>query len=105
MCSQTKFSTNESLIQHLYSAHMGIIKKKKKCDFCMISFCGGINVTKKHQRSPNIPEIISHLFNCYQKKGNKITNQREPVDIPVRAEKKRIIAKKKPFLGSFSWGR
>ena len=84
---------------------MGIIKEKKKCDLCMISFRGGINTSRKHQRSPNIPERISHLFNCYQKKGNKITNQREPVDIPVRAEKKRIIAKKKPFLGSFSWGR
>ena len=105
MCSQTKFYTNESLIQHMYSVHMGIIKEKKKCDLCMISFLGGIYIGKRKQRSPNIDEKISHLFNCYQKKGNKITNQREPVDIPVRAEKKRIIAKKKPFLGSFSWGR
>ena len=74
MCSQTKFYTNESLIQHLYSVHMGIIKEKKKCDLCMISFRGGINTSRKHQRSPNIHERISHFFNCYQKKRNKIKN-------------------------------
>ena len=72
MCSQTKFSTNESLIQHLSSLHWKNVKRMERCGNCMISFCGSKNIKgMANRKSLPLPERISHLVNCYQKKENE----------------------------------
>ena len=87
ICSQKNFPSNESLIQHLSSVHMRNIKRMEKCGNCMIRFCGSKNIKGMANRySLPIPERISHLINCYQKKENKTkvecnSSIKKPVDI------------------------
>ena len=64
ICTKNNFPTNETLIEHMRSVHKRIVKNKKKCHFCLILFCGSKGVPRM-----TTSERISHLFNCYQKKG------------------------------------
>ena len=91
ICTQKNFPTNESLIQHLSSVHMGIFKKKKKCDLCMKRFHGRKNVT-----GMPIPERISHLIDCYEKNRNKaqvecISNRKMLQGVQTRFDPKKTL--------------
>ena len=86
ICSQKNFPTNQSLIQHLSSVHWKNVKRMERCGNCTISFGGSKHIKGMANRySLPIPERISHLMNCYQKKENKTKVdcnpiQKKPVD-------------------------